>query len=138
MICSARRFSPATCPPSLALDLLADKWAVVVVCALEARPKRSGALRREIEGVSQKVLTQTLRRLERDGLVARTLFPGVPPPVEYALTPMGHSLVAALTALHRWADRHLPEVEAARAAHRRDTVGPSGHDGPSPPGPDSA
>lgn len=135
MICSARRFSPATCPPSLALDLLADKWTVVVVCALEARPKRSGALRREIEGVSQKVLPQTLRRLERDGLVARTRFPGVPPAVEYALTPMGQSLVAALTALHRWADRHLPEVEAARAAHRRDTGGASGHDGPSLPGP---
>lgn len=114
MECGGGAYAPDRCPPSRALELLADKWKVVVVCALEDRPRRTGELRRGIEGISQKVLTETLRGLERDGLVQRTLFPGVPPAVEYGLTPLGQSLLCPVAALHRWAQTHLPEVEAAR------------------------
>lgn len=114
-----RCLSPTTCPPRRALDLIADKWSVVVVYALAERLRRAGELRRAIAGVSQKVLTETLRGLEANGFVARTVSRGVPPAVEYALTPLGRSLADLLTGLNRWAERHLPDVDAARGAHLR-------------------
>jgi len=100
--------------PRQALALIADKWAVLVITTLAGGPYRYNALRRELDGVSQKMLTQTLRDLECNGLVARTVHPDTPPRVEYALTPLGQTLVEALTVLRDWAEDHYHEVEAAR------------------------
>ena len=99
------------------LTLLAEKWTAFVLYALAGGTKRHGQLRREIAGISQKMLTQTLRRLERDGLVARTMYPQVPPRVEYALTPLGQTLGALVCAICDWAAAHYAEIEAARRAH---------------------
>lgn len=98
----------------MVLDLIADKWAVLAIYALSEGTKRHSRLQREIEGVSQKMLTKTLRTLERDGLVRRETYPVVPPRVEYSLTPLGETLVETLSALCRWAEEHIDEVEAAR------------------------
>lgn len=103
--------------PQQALALIADKWAVLVITTLDAGPRRYNALRRDLDGVSQKMLTQTLRDLECNGLVARTVYPDAPPRVEYALTPLGLTLVEALTALRDWAAGHFHEVEAARSRY---------------------
>lgn len=97
------------------LELLAEKWAALVLYALAQRTHRHGELRREVAGISQKVLTQTLRRLERDGLVVRTVYDVVPPRVEYALTPLGQALGELLAAVCAWAENHYPEIEEARA-----------------------
>jgi DNA-binding HxlR family transcriptional regulator len=96
------------------LDLLSDKWTVLIVGALASGVMRYGQLKRKIDGVSHKMLTQTIRRLERDGIVKRTVYPVVPPKVEYTLTPLGQTLIEPLTALCIWAAEHLPEVESAR------------------------
>jgi len=90
------------CPTRLVLDRIADKWAVLIISALAQGPQRFNALGRQIKGLSQKVLSQTLKRLERDGFVARTVFATVPITVEYALTPLGHSLSATLNPLIAW------------------------------------
>lgn len=103
--------------PRQALALIADKWAVLVITTLADGPRRYNVLRRELEGVSQKMLTQTLRDLECNGLVARTVYPDTPPRVEYALTPLGRTLVDALTVLRDWAEVHYHEVEAARSRY---------------------
>jgi DNA-binding HxlR family transcriptional regulator len=100
--------------PRQALALIADKWAVLIIAALAEDTRRYNALRRELAGVSQKMLTQTLRDLECNGLVERTVYPDTPPRVEYGLTPLGRTLVEALTVLRDWADEHYHEVEAAR------------------------
>ena len=100
--------------PRQALALIADKWAVLVITTLADGTRRYNALRRELDGVSQKMLTQTLRDLECNGLVERTVYPDMPPRVEYGLTPLGRTLVDALTVLRDWADEHYHEVEAAR------------------------
>jgi DNA-binding HxlR family transcriptional regulator len=107
----------ASCPTRQALDRVADKWTALVVGLLAERPHRFGQLRRRIGGISQKMLTQTLRSLERDGLVARRVEPTVPVTVEYSLTPLGRTLVAPLAAIRDWAERHIEEVLAARAGH---------------------
>jgi DNA-binding HxlR family transcriptional regulator len=99
------------------LDLIADKWAVLVVYALAGGTKRYSELQRQIAGVSQKMLTQTLRGLERDGLVERKVYPVVPPMTEYSLTPLGRTLIEPLCTICRWTEEHLPEVEAARARY---------------------
>ncbi len=100
--------------PQHALALIADKWAVLVITTLAGGDIRYNALRRELAGVSQKMLTQTLRDLECNGLVARTVYPDTPPRVAYSLTPLGRTLVEALTVLRDWANEHYHEVEAAR------------------------
>jgi len=105
---------PTEASPRQALALIADKWAVLVITTLAGGSIRYNALRRELEGVSQKMLTQTLRDLECNGLVARTVYPDTPPRVEYDLTPLGLTLVEALTVLRDWADDHYHEVKAAR------------------------
>lgn len=105
---------PAQASPRQALALIADKWAVLIIAALADDTRRYNALRRELAGVSQKMLTQTLRDLECNGLVERTVYPDTPPRVEYGLTPLGRTLVEALTVLRDWADEHYHEVEAAR------------------------
>ncbi|HOP39616.1 MAG TPA: helix-turn-helix domain-containing protein [Geobacteraceae bacterium] len=102
------------CPTRIVLDQIADKWTVLIIGALEERTKRFGALRREIGGVSQKMLTQTLRRLERDGLVARTVYASVPPKVEYSLTDLGRTLVRTLEAIRVWAENNIEDVLKAR------------------------
>ena len=102
------------CESRQALDRIADKWTCLVVYALVDGPARHGQLRRRIEGVSQKMLTQTLRSMEVDGLVERTVIDVIPPHVEYALTPLGRTLIEPLTAICRWAMDHLPDLQQAR------------------------
>jgi DNA-binding HxlR family transcriptional regulator len=104
------------CESRQALDRIADKWTALIVYALIDGAKRHGELRRQIEGISQKMLTQTLRTMERDGLLERRVLAEVPPHVEYALTPLGMTLTEPLTAICRWAMDHLGEVQAARTA----------------------
>jgi DNA-binding HxlR family transcriptional regulator len=103
------------CESRQALDRIADKWTCLIVYALLDGPRRHGELLRGIGGISQKMLTQTLRSLERDGLVARKVHPVVPPKVEYALTPLGRTLIEPLNAICCWAEKHLPQLEANRA-----------------------
>jgi DNA-binding HxlR family transcriptional regulator len=93
---------------------VANKWAVLVLGLLSERRHRFGELQRGIDGVSQKVLTQTLRSLERDGIVERTVHPTVPPKVEYSLTPIGESLAATLGGLRAWAERNIEAVMSNR------------------------
>ena len=105
------------CPSRKLLDRIGDRWTVLVIATLEEGPRRFSEIRRRVDGVSQKMLTQTLRALERDGLVTRTVHAEVPPRVEYALTPLGRSLLDPLGALMRWATDHLGEVEQAQQAY---------------------
>lgn len=107
----------AQCPTRLVLDLISDKWTILVLHFLTQGTKRYRELQREVGGISQKMLTQTLRKLEEDGLVSRTVFPEVPPRTEYALTPLGHSLRDPLAGLSAWAIAHLADIEAARSAY---------------------
>lgn len=104
----------AGCPSRRILELLAEKWALLVIHTLAGGPQRTAELRRRIGGISEKMLIQTLRRLEAHGFVARRSYPQVPPRVEYALTPLGASLSEPITALDQWVERHLPEIAAAR------------------------
>lgn len=105
------------CASRHALDLIADKWTVVVFFVLEGGPKRFSELRRAIVGVSQKMLTQTLRAMERDGFVRREVYPLVPPVTEYSLTPLGRTLVEPMATLRHWAAAHGPAVEQARRVY---------------------
>jgi DNA-binding HxlR family transcriptional regulator len=107
----------AACPSRRVLDRISDKWVTLILCALADGALRYRDLGRVIAGVSQKMLTQTLRTLERDGLVSRTLTPGVPVRVDYALTPLGQSLMPAVNAIKVWAEEHIGEIEASRAAY---------------------
>jgi len=104
----------AQCPTRQILDRIGDKWAVLVLGRLAEGPVRFNRLRREIEGISQKMLSQTLRELERDGLVHRAAFATVPVTVEYSISPLGQTLVAPIEALSRWAETHMIDVIAAR------------------------
>lgn len=104
----------AQCPSRAALDRISDKWTVLIVVALTDGPLRYSGLRRRIEGVSEKMLTQTLRSLERDGLISRTVFPTTPLRVEYELTELGRTLQAPLNAIRDWAEQYVNAVEAAR------------------------
>lgn len=100
----------AQCPCRAVLDLLADKWSALIIGALEAGPQRFGALQRRLQGVSPKVLTQTLRRLEEGGFVDRTIYPAVPLHVEYALTALGGSAAVPLAGLRAWAEANVDRV----------------------------
>jgi DNA-binding HxlR family transcriptional regulator len=103
------------CPSRLVLDRIADKWTALVIQVLASGTRRYAELQREIGGISQKMLTQTLRSLERDGLVQRKVYPEVPPKVEYALSKLGRTLIEPLQAICRWSEKHLSELEANRA-----------------------
>lgn len=105
------------CPTRLILDRIGDKWSVLVVLSLTGGPRRFTELRRLIGGVTPKVLTQTLRTMERDGLVTREVFAEVPPRVEYALTPLGLSLHKPIQAITEWAEENVEAVVASRTAH---------------------
>jgi DNA-binding HxlR family transcriptional regulator len=111
----------AECPSRQVLAALSDKWVTLVLTALAASPQRYSELSRTIAGVSQKMLTQTLRTLERDGLVTRTITPAVPVRVEYHLTPLGRTLLPVVRAIKDWSETHIAEVQAARAAYGRPT-----------------
>ncbi len=105
------------CGSHQVLEVIANRWTALVIYALAPGRRRFSELERQIGGVSQKMLTQTLRRLERDGLVIRKVYPVVPPRVEYSLTRLGETLIEPLKAICRWAEVHLPELRAARARH---------------------
>ncbi len=110
-------FDPG-CGSQQVLELIANKWTALVIYALGRGTRRYSELQRQIGGVSQKMLTQTLRRLERDRLVERKVYPVVPPRVEYSLTPLGRTLIEPLRAICKWAEAHLGELQEARARHR--------------------
>lgn len=111
--------SSGDCPVRDVLERVGDKWSVLLVAQLARQPHRFSALLRGTEGLSQRMLTRTLRLLERDGLVRREVAPTTPPQVTYSLTPLGQSLAAAVEPLTSWAIDHREEVAAARAAYDR-------------------
>jgi DNA-binding HxlR family transcriptional regulator len=104
----------AACPTRQIVNRIGDRWSLLVLYALEHGTLRFQELRRTVEGVSQKMLTQTLRTLERDGLVERTIYASVPPKVEYSLTPLGHGLADRITSIREWAYANIDEIEDAR------------------------
>ncbi len=103
-----------SCPVRDVLDRIGDKWSVLLVQNLSEGPVRFGALRRQIGDISQRMLTETLRHLQRDGFISRKVFPTVPPSVEYALTDLGHSLLQPLGQLVAWSAQHHDDVKASR------------------------
>ena len=119
---------------SAVLARIGDKWSVLIVSRLGNGPVRFNALKREIGGISQRMLTLTLRGLERDGLITRTVFPTVPPRVDYALTALGRSLLVPVSALGDWARRNRSRIEEARARFDRATE-PSSPSGRAASGP---
>ncbi len=106
----------ANCPARQLFDQIADKWSMMILTVLDRGPQRFNTIRRSIEGVSQKSLTQTLRKLERNGLIARHVLAGSPVAVEYELSDLGWTLLPPFRALYRWTKENMPEVESARAA----------------------
>lgn len=112
------RVSPEQCPAAReVLSRVGDKWSVLVIALLSEGSRRFSELRRSIDGVSQRMLTLTLRGLERDGLVRRTVYPTVPPRVDYELTKLGRTLRQPIQALAKWADKHRTAVQEARARY---------------------
>ena len=109
-------FNP-DCATRLVLDRIGDKWTVLVVLLLSDGPMRFSQLRTQLGAVAPKVLTQTLRRIERDGLVTRQIFAEVPPRVEYTLTELGRSLTEPIAVIGDWAETHLGQITAAQAAY---------------------
>ncbi|MFJ8468110.1 winged helix-turn-helix transcriptional regulator [Streptomyces swartbergensis] len=107
----------ATCPSRTSLARIANKWTAMVVIALSPGRMRFRDLRTAVDGISAKVLTETLRDLERDGIVTRQVYAEVPPRVEYELTALGRTLQAPLQALGHWAEEHIAEVLAARESY---------------------
>ncbi|MGW3205673.1 winged helix-turn-helix transcriptional regulator [Streptomyces sp. NPDC001135] len=109
--------SNEACPLTEVLDHVAGKWSIGILVAAAHGPVRFTELERAITGISRRMLTLNLRKLERDGLLIRTVYPTVPPKVEYSLTPMARELHATLAGLVGWAERHRPDIAAARAAY---------------------
>ena len=105
------------CPVSEVIDRISGKWSVGIIVAAAPGPIRFTELERTIEGVSRRMLTLTLRNLERDGLLIRTVYPTVPPKVDYRLTAMAQELYESLVALTRWAERHRRDIQRARAEY---------------------
>ena len=99
------------------LSIVGDKWTVMIVMVLRQQPRRFNDLKRTVGGISQQMLTRTLKALERDGMLARTVHPTVPPQVEYALTPLGHSLSHPVYELGAWARGHVDEIERNRSRY---------------------
>jgi len=110
------------CPTRFVLDRIADKWTVLLLGILEQGPKRFNALLRDVDGLSQKMLSQVLKSLERDGLVTRTAYPTVPVTVEYAITPLGQTLTATLDCLRRWAVDNIETVLGAQRLYDEKTA----------------
>jgi DNA-binding HxlR family transcriptional regulator len=118
----------AGCPTRQVLDRVANKWTMLVIVALQGGTLRFSELRRSVDGITQKMLTQTLRALERDGIVDREVIPTVPVTVRYTLTPLGHSLADAVAVIREWAYANIEAIEAARAVYE-----PGGGVAPTPP-----
>lgn len=107
---------PGVCPIRDVLDRVGQKWTLLILIALEAEPRRFSALQRAVGDISKRMLTQTLRDLERDGMIGRTVYPTKPPAVEYALTDLGRSALRPIAGLKDWAEAHHGAIRAARAA----------------------
>jgi DNA-binding HxlR family transcriptional regulator len=107
------------CPTRQVLDLIADKWTVLIIRRLADGTLRFAQLRRSVDGISQKVLTDTLRNLERDGIVTRRIYASVPPKVEYSLTGLGRSLCHLVEGICAWAEANIEQVQAAREMYVR-------------------
>lgn len=107
------------CPTRAVLDRIADKWALLILDRLARGPTRFNVLKRDIDGISQKVLSQTLKLLERDGLISRTAYPTVPVTVEYALTRLGEDLTGAVATFAHWAESNMDQIRKAQAAYDR-------------------
>ncbi len=105
------------CPSRNVLDSISDKWTTLALSALGAGTLRYGELKRRLDGISPKMLSQTLRHLERDGLVERTQYPTIPPRVTYELTELGRRLSDLMSQIKAWSETHYPEIEVARAAY---------------------
>ncbi|QBD83807.1 transcriptional regulator [Ktedonosporobacter rubrisoli] len=103
------------CRTRRGLALLTDQWTLLTIVAMRHEKKRFSQLQALIEGISKKMLTQTLRKLERDGLVKRVIYPVIPPMVEYSLTPLGRTLIEPIYALRDWSDQYIEQVEQARS-----------------------
>lgn len=114
MVPKTQSNNPESPPELYLIDAISGKWTVLVVHILSSKTMRHSELQRAVGGISQKVLTQTLRNLERNGVVARTVYPVVPPQVEYSLTPLGKSLTVVLDAVCMWAIKHHSEAQKAR------------------------
>src|ERR1700739_2749540 len=114
---SAHGLASASCRARSLLCRIGDKWAIYVVDRLGSGPRRFSELLRGIDGITARMLTVTLRGLERDGILTRTVHAAVPPRVDYQLTSLGETLLATIGQLVAWADAHLPEIESARAAY---------------------
>jgi len=108
---------PGACPVRDVIDHLGDKWSTLLIIVLADGPQRFNAIKRAVPDISQRMLTQTLRDLQRDGLITRQVFPTLPPSVEYRLSDMGESLLEPLAALIGWAEAHHPVIRQARAAY---------------------
>lgn len=116
----------ANCPSRSVVDILSDKWAMLLLWSLARGPLRFGELRRRLDGVTQKMLTQTLRTLERNGLASRTVYATTPPSVEYALTPLGMSVSVVAEQMCVWAQAHFDDVLAARQDYDAALAKPQG------------
>jgi DNA-binding HxlR family transcriptional regulator len=121
------RVHPKDCPVRDVLNRVGDKWSVLVVALLRDGPMRFNEIRRSIDGISQRMLTLTLRGLERDGLVTRTVTPTTPPRVDYELTELGRTLIAPIMGLAEWAEKNRGAIQAARSRfdHRSANTAPS-------------
>ena len=113
----AMGFFPENCPIRMVLDHVAAKWTLLVLLELQGKPMRFNALGRALPDISKRMLTQTLRDLERDGIVTREVFDTKPPSVEYALTDMGRSLMGPLLGLVDWAERHMDPIRDAQTVY---------------------
>ena len=111
----AQSVEPVHCPVRDVLDRIGDKWSILMIMTLAAGPQRFSALHRAIRDISKRMLTQTLRDLERDGLITRHVFATKPPSVEYRLSPLGHSLLEPMASLVDWADTRYTDIHDARA-----------------------
>ena len=109
------------CPTRQVLDCIADKWTVLIIRRLADGTMRFAQLRRSVDGISQKVLTNTLRALERDGIVTRRVYASVPPKVEYTLTNLGRSVCELVEGICKWAEANIEQVQAAREVYARTT-----------------
>ncbi len=107
------------CPSRLLLDQIADKWTILILAILCAEPLRFNEIKRRLDGITQKALTQTLRRLERNGIIARRVLTASPIAVEYAITPLGCTLKPIFMEMNQWTAAHLPDVEQARLDYDR-------------------
>ena len=111
----AQSAQPVHCPVRDVLDSIGDKWSILMIMTLATRSQRFSELHRAVRDISKRMLTQTLRDLERDGLITRHVFPTKPPSVEYRLAPLGQSLLGPMAGLIDWADRRYADIHAARA-----------------------